>query len=252
MIRNRIHYWTCSKFADWIRGTPKPYALEWGEWSNWKKETKAKNPARFWLAEEGLDKLQNLVMFPSDLYYTVKTYIVNRWDQSHVLKTGLKPGGYYDLDTKILHGLFTELVDLVEIEMAHMSRWGNDKKYIFTKGRSQEAGLDYLDWASSLTCGKSYQLNKKDQRYNKPTQQALDAQKIRELYLWWKNERPNRPDPFVISGYAEKDSDDELFGKMTKERLTRMKQCDKLERAYEKEDTDKLIQLIKIRRSLWI
>lgn len=41
--RSRIHHWTCSKFADFIRGEKKPYALEWHRWEEWRKEQKEKD-----------------------------------------------------------------------------------------------------------------------------------------------------------------------------------------------------------------
>jgi|694.fasta_scaffold32642_16 hypothetical protein len=254
MIKNRFYYWNCSKFADFIRGEQKPYALAWCEWGQWKSRVKSEKPWRYWAAETVLPFIQDLIMFPSDLYYTTKVYIRNRWiDQNHVLKTGLKPGEYYDLDTKILHGLFTELVDLVEIEMAAISRRNNKKKYSFIKGRCEEAGLDYLDWASSIIYDDDYGLTNKDKKYGKPTPQAISAQKIRELYIWWKNVRPNRPDPLIVSGYTDSNIDDDMFDRpMDKKDLTRMKKCDRIEQAYYKEDNDKLIKLIKLRKYLWV
>ena len=50
-------YWSCSKFADIIRGTPK---LKWGngdEWAQWKKAAREKHPMRYWIAEIGLNRL---------------------------------------------------------------------------------------------------------------------------------------------------------------------------------------------------
>lgn len=254
MIKSRIHPWNCSKFADWLRGEKKPQILPWGEWGNWKKRVRSEKPWRYWAAETALPFIQDLIMFPSDVYYTTKVYIRNRWiDQNHVLKTGLKPGGYYDLDTKILHGLFTELVDLVEIEMAALSRWNNKKKYSFSNGRCEEAGIDYLDWVSSIVYDDAFGLTKKDKKYGQPTPQAISAQKIRELYIWWKNVRPNRPDPLVVSGYTDFDVDDDIFDRpMDKKRLTMLNKCDKMQQAYYKEDNDKLIQLIKLREHLWV
>ena len=238
MLKTRIHYWSCSKFADLIRGTAKPYALEWGAWDEWNKQAKNKHPIRYWLAESGLKILQDIVYFPSDIYTSIRVYVRNRWiDHSHMIRTGLKPGSYYDLDTKILHGLFYGLVDLVEIEYAHLQRWNNKNKYKFVKGRCVEAGLDYLDWACNLTYDSDYGFKKGDKDFGQPTQQAITAQKTLELYNWWKN-RPNRPDPFDL--YTEEKDGKYYFRKIHK-----------LEKEYEKEDTKMLIELIKIRGGLW-
>ena len=115
--RARIDYWTCSKFADWIRGTSKPFALEWDQWDEWHKNAKDKHPYRYWFAEEFLRKLQDFINLPIDIYHTIEIYVRNRFiDKVHYLRTDLTPGEYYDLDTRILHALFTELTDLVEVE----------------------------------------------------------------------------------------------------------------------------------------
>jgi hypothetical protein len=59
MLHQRIHPWSCSRIADFIRGEKKPYALEWDKWNEWNKEQREKRPFRFWLSEEVLPKLQD-------------------------------------------------------------------------------------------------------------------------------------------------------------------------------------------------
>lgn len=195
-------------------------------------------------------------MFPSDLYYSVKVYINNRFiDKTHYLKTGLKPGNFYEFDHRILHGLFNELVDFVEIELALMSKWAGakDRKYLFNNGRCEKAGLDYLDWAGNLRYDEDYLANKKHPKYGKLTPQAISALKIRELYTWWKHIRPNRPNPMEVSGYSqlEYEDDEQLFRKRNKKHRECLRQLEKIEKDYEKEDTQMMINLIKIRKDLW-
>ena len=50
--RARINYWSCSKFADFIRGEKKPFALSWEDWEKWRADNKKKHPCRYWIAEE--------------------------------------------------------------------------------------------------------------------------------------------------------------------------------------------------------
>lgn len=212
MIRTRIHYWTCSKFADWVRGEKKPYALELHKWEEWRKEQEIKRPIRFWLSDTFLAHLQNFIFYPSDVYHSIKYYIKNRFiTKTHYLKTGLKPGYWYDFDERILHGIFNELVDFVEIELAHLSKWDKTKKYYFKNGRCVEAAYDYFNWAKEL------------EHEGEKTRQAENAQKIQDLYEWWKTERSKR-----INSY---DYD--------------------LEEKYQEEDTKMLIKLIEIRNSFW-
>lgn len=180
----RYNYWSCSKFADFVRGTPKPWALEWDEWKQWRKTAKEKYPLRFWLAEEGLNKLQDFFFFPYDLWSSWEYYYKVRFrDKLHYLKTGCKPGEYYDLDERILHALFNELKIFVEKQ----------------KNKNWDVDNDVLS-----------------------------------LYNWWSSERPKRPDPFKECSEHEVSED-----------LTTM-----LEAQYD-EDTEKLVELIRIRNKLW-
>jgi hypothetical protein len=251
IFRSRYNYWCCSKIADFIRGTPKPFALEWGEWENWHKEAKSKHPYRYWLAETGLKNLQNIVMFPSDLYHSIETYIHNRWiSKTHFLNTGLEPGHYYEFDYRVLHGLFNELVDYVEMELAHVSKYSKEKKYKFKNGRCVEAAMDYFDWACSLVYNEEYGISKDDDHYGQITPQALSARKVKELYLWWKETRPNRIEPYDAVN-MQRFQGNEFSSKKSKEEIRAMHKMTKLEEQYDKEDTNKLIELIKIRKEIW-
>lgn len=239
MLRNRIHYWTCSKVADFIRGEKKPYALEWGKWREYYADLKKRKPIRYWITEELLSTLQNIVYYPYDIYSNTKGYIRNRWiDKTHYLKTGLKPGRYHELDSRILHGLFNELVDYVEVDLAHLSLWDRTKKYKFKTGRSVEAAYAYFEWASNLKYGEDCGYSPNDPDYGELTPQAEDTIKIKTLYEWWKDERPHRVNPFDV--FTKETHGDKYF-----------KLIDEREKLYEQEDTNKLIELIKVRGSLW-
>jgi len=246
MFRQRFNYWTCSKFADFVRGEKKPFALEWDKWDEWEQEQKKNRPIRFWLSDTFLKYLQDIVYYPYDTYRSIKFYVRNRWiDKTHYLRTGLKPGDYYDLDTRIIHGLFNELVDLVEVEYAHLSKWSNNKKYKFKNGRCLEAAYDYFDWATNLRYDENSGTSPEDSHYGELTHQAKDAIKIKELYEWWTKIRSSR-DPHKESGWdvnfesKDKKAKDKSFEKLIK-----------LEEKYEKEEEKMLISLIKIRKSLW-
>ena len=235
---SRFNYWSCSKIADWVRGTPKPTALEWEAWDSWHDEAKKKHPIRYWIAEEMFDFLQDVVNLPFDIYHTIEVYIRNRYvDKIHYLRTGLKPGEYYDLDWRILNGLFNELAIYVESELAYTMTAYKDRRYKFVKGRCKQAGLDHLDWAMNLKMNEDYGVLPDDKDYGKPTAQAIAAKKIYELYNWWldREYRVNPHDLFT------KEKDGKYY----------FRQIQKMEEAYDKEDTKMLIKLIKIRSDLW-
>jgi len=279
-MAQHAHYWSCSPFADWLRGTKKLGAGTAEEWDNWTTTAQMKHNFRYWLAEEGLGYVQDFVTWPIRKIYDVKYYINNRWvTRTHSLTAharDIKPGNWCDVGNRFLPCLFNELVDFVEIESAwsHIA-WGDKEaraKYdppFYAFGwfrwrtwRSPQAGIDHLDWAMTLTntdwCGPEHP------DYGKPTGQALRAKEIKELYVWWTTVYPARPDPHDASGWSDyceaarlanggklswmgSDKSPELR-KMADKAL---KLTTKIEAAYDKEDTEMMIRLIKARDSLW-
>jgi hypothetical protein len=268
-MRNKS--WSDTKFANWLRGTGKPYAETGTGWKKWEEKAKKSHPVRYWLAVEGLDKVQDILNWPLDKLYNVKYYIVNRWiDQSHALVAHpkhIKPGQWRDLDYRVLVCLFDELVDFVEIEKAYCGyRWNKEKskemkwwqvgRWRTRTWRSAEAGLAHLEWEMSLTDEEWIE----DKSQAKATYQAETAKEIVALYKWWTEVYPNRPDPMDVSGWSDYcdnkrerginflDEDPEEQKWDTRSMLDKTRE---IEKAHEDEDTEMLIRLIKIRGSLW-
>ena len=272
----RANYWSCSKFADWLRGTAKLRAGTGKEWRLWEKEAKASHPVRYWIVEEGIDKLQNFVNWPLDRLHDVRYYINNRWiTRSHALTAhprDIKPGSWCDVGNRFLPCLFNELVDFVEVEQAwHHVLWDEAarKKYKtpwtrnffrFRTWRCPEAGVDHLKWAMTLT--NEEWLEEDEKHLAEPTYQAKAAKEILELYTWWKEVYPKRPDVHDASGWSaycdmrrEKgyhllDMEDKSpeDAEMCK---TALNKTQEIEDAYNKKDEEMMIRLIKVRQSLW-
>lgn len=255
----RYNYWSCTKFADFIRGKPKLNIATIEEWSEWKKEAKIKK-VRYWLAETGLDQLQNIIYYPYDVYKEVKAYIYNRFFiKTHALIASpqdIKPGSWCDLDSRILFCLFNELQIFVESELAlsnAISSKENQKKYnalnsCGPKWKSRESGLEYLDWASKICIDGTDELSC----------QAKTAIETKELYLWWTDVYRNRLDPYEASGYYKmlldkKDMYQDLSNLLNNddERRDALKKAMDIENAYIDEENEMLIRLIKIRKGLW-
>lgn len=267
------NHWSCTSFADWIRGTEKPSAATGDGWKQWDDTAKANHPIRFWIAEEGLDKIQHVLWWIPDKIYSAKYYIVNRWvDQSHALvahRKHIKPGEWRDLDYRILHCLFDELVDYVEIEKAYANyRWSEEKqkgmkwwqvgRWRTRTWRSAKAGLKHLEWEASLTDEEWLDDDKKHEA--KLTSQAEAAREIITLYKWWVETYPNRPDPYDVSGWSAHCEDQRRRGigfmetdPMEDEDKTRamFDKIRELEKQYTDEDTEMLHRLINIRGHLW-
>jgi hypothetical protein len=276
----RNHYWTCSKFADWLRGTTKGCAKTAEGWAEWEARAKAAYPIRWWLAEEGLDILQRIVYWPTDTLYAIKYYINNRWvTRTHSLTAhsrDIKPGTWCDVGNRFLPCLFNELQDFVEVELAwwHIA-WSDPaekEKYkapFWATGwfrwrtwRCPQAGLDNLEWQRQLRW-KEDEVGPDSKNLGKLTPQAVKAQEILDLYTWWTQTYRNRPDPHDASGWSAYCEASRLanggklaFGGDKTPELKKMsdkahKLLRKIEAAYEKEDEEMMIRLIKVRHGLW-
>jgi len=257
------NYWTCSKFADWIRGTTKLKCGTGKEWHEWEKAAKAKYPVRWWIAEEGLDHIQDVWCWIPERINDVRYYVNNRWvSHSHRLTS--------DVGNRFLPCLFNSLVDFIEIEKAWTHCvWDDDARKTFgypwwrrwfRQWRCPEAGIAHLKWEMELTTAEFLEDSEKHKA--EPTYQAKAARELFELYTWWKEVYPKRPDMYDASGWS-------AYCEMRRERgyylldmedktpeeaemcRTALDKSQEIEAAYNKEDEEMMIRLIKIRESLW-
>jgi hypothetical protein len=278
---SRSHYWSCSKFADWVRGTPKLGAGTSEQWDEWSRKAQGHNRIRYWLAEEGLDYVSNVVYFIPDTIYAIKYYINNRWvSRTHSLTAhsrDIEPGSWCDVGNRFLPCLFNELVDFVEIELAwsHIA-WGSEEdktKYaapFWASGwfrwrvwRCPQAGLDNLEWQRQLRWNED-EVGKDFKGLGELTPQAVKAQEILDLYTWWTTTYRNRPDAYEASGWTAVCEASRIAngGKLNwsgREKDPTLKKASdkahkllqKIEADYEKEDEAMMIRLIKVRHGLW-
>ena len=281
-MAQHTNYWSCTPFADWIRGTKKLSAGTSEEWYEWTTTAQMKHNFRYWLAEEALGHIQDFVTWPVRSLYSVKYYINNRWvSRTHSLTAhprDIKPGQWQDVGNRFLPCLFNELQDFVEVESAwsHIA-WGSKEdraKYnppFWASGwwrwrtwRCPQAGIDHLDWAMTLVMDDNMGVEKDSPNFGKPTGQAERAKELKELYIWWTVTYRARPDPYDASGWTahceamrvkypgsffsslnSKDAEDKKASDKAHKLLS------KIEAAYEKEDEAMMIRLIKARDSLW-
>jgi hypothetical protein len=278
-MSQRTKYWSCSAFADRLRGVEKSGAKTAEGWRDWKMYAKGKHPFRYWLAEEGLDKIQNFLWWPIDRIHGVKYYINNRFiSKTHSLTAhprDIKPGRWCDVGNRFLPCLFNELVDFVEVELAwwHLV-WDKDERKKYNAPwwrfgwwnmrlwRCPQAGLDNLEWQRNLVWTEN-ECEPGSSNIGEPTYQAIKAQEILALYKWWTEIYPNRPDPHDASGWSEycrrlrEENGKENFFCETKDPELRKfgdeasKKTQEIEEAYQREDEEMLIRLIRIRNSLW-
>ena len=275
----RNHYWTCSKFADWLRGTKKLSSGTSEQWDEWTTTAQMRHNFRYWLAEEGLDILQTIVFWIPDKLYSIKYYVNNRYvTRTHCLSAhvrDIRPGTWCDVGNRFLPCLFNELVDFVEVELAwwHIA-WDDEARTKFeapwyARGwfrwrtwRSAECGLANLEWQRQLRW-KEDEVGPDHKELGKLTPQAVKAQEILDLYTWWTQTYRNRPDPYEASGWtaaceAQRIANGGKLSWNTPKDPVLKKQSDKahkllrkIEEDYEKEDEAMMIRLIKVRHGLW-
>ena len=222
----RSHYWTCSKFANWLRGTKKPASATFHGWDLFEASASASHPFRYWLATTLLDKLQDIVFYIPDKWDDLCCYCRNRFIQRvHLIDTKLPPGQWMDTDTRLLHGVMEALVFYVEVDCA---AWTKEK---MTEG---EKGLKHLDWEIDLV----HEEWVADELIGMPTDQALAAAAVKRLYIWWTVIRPARVDPY---DFVDEES----------EGLERYKLCTTIENFFEAEDEEMMMNVIRYRRGMW-
>lgn len=280
-MAQRSRYWSCSKFADWVRGIEKGTAKTSLDWREWEKQGKKLHPIRYWIAEEALDAIQNFIWWPIDKLYNIKYYVNNRWiTKTHALTAhskDIKPGQWCDVGNRFLPCLFNELVDYVEIELAWWHLAWDDKEarskynmpwwavgwWRVRTWRCPQAGLDNLKWQSELVWEEDH-CETNSPNIGKPTPQAIKAIEILALYKWWTEVYPNRPDPYIASGWSdycdrmrEKYDGDIFIGlenkdeEDTKESAKILERLQEIEMQQISEDEEMMIRLIKVRHNLW-
>jgi hypothetical protein len=274
----KMRYYASNKIFSWLRSylkLDKPAALPWGEWEVWESQVRQSRPVAFWLTETLPDWLEKPAEWVVDPVDRVRCYIRNRWvTRTHCLVSNLKPGQWHELDTRILHSLFNELVNFVEIEKAHMqvifyndpeSRkkyqmpWWNQMRWLrMRQWRCAQAGLDHLKWESQLVYDADCGVDPTYPKFGKPTPQAVAAQQTLDLYNWWTVRRPARPDPFDASGWTafreEQNIDAKTIfsgGKITNRERRLLRRATQIENKYDREDQQMLVKLVKISKSLW-
>jgi len=159
----------------------------------------------------------------------------------------LNRGQWYDSDTRIFEANFQILVDYVEKECAWMHAIAVSKAgwrhHWYRKRHVREMALAHLDWEIQL--GNDY------------PDQSEAARKVKELYLWYKDERPNRTDPWIDVPDRDWETEPSEHGAYRLVTPEDSEYSEALQAAAEKEqsqyneDTEKVAEIVKMRQFLW-
>lgn len=164
--RTRYPYWSNTKLFSWMlpEESKQPFTFE-----KLKEQLDSGiNPTP--KLERIIDKFQDIVMFPSDLVYSIRIYFKNSKGNTHVLDGGLEKGQWYDLVYRIPHCLFSELEKFIE----------------------KEKGLEVHEWEKTLVFNEDWGVKPDDEKYGKLTPQALSAIEQDEIYKWWKENKDKK------------------------------------------------------------
>ena len=161
--RTRMSYWSQSNLVSWMMPEESKGSKSFTNMDEMLTRLNTKDP----LAERIIDKLQDVVMFPVDLYHSIRIYFKNSKGSTHVLDGGLEKGQWYDLTYRIPHCLFYELEKFIE----------------------KEKGLETHEWEKTLTFNEDWGVKPDDEKYGKLTPQALAAIEQDDVYSWWKENK---------------------------------------------------------------
>lgn len=232
------YQWSNTKWANLIKrkfGIPTPVALSMKGWDEYTEKYGNHIVMKLF---DVLDEIQSVVFYPTHLYNKFASYVRNRFvHKTHYLKTNLDVGRYHEFEDRILHGMFNEFVNFIQMEKGYVPR-----KHLFDRGGSGERAMEYLNW----------EINECEN-----PKQAEQARWELDAYNWWVYKRPYRPDPYEESGltrYYEANgffSQESANSELSQE-LGRMgRKCDEIQRFYHEEDTKWMIELIERRSNIW-
>ncbi len=259
------HYFYGSKLSKLIYDTKEPMFAEMREWGKIRKFHEENYPIRYWITNKLFYKIDNWInkVNPVNIFRHIQYRFANRFiTHTHGLiasKEHLSRYEWHDMDQRIFYSLFDSFVDFVEIELAGHNYSYLEKNKLNYRGRSKEAGLDYLNWGMGLTKKKGEWWPDEEEGELEP--QAISYREIYDLYIWYTETYKNRKTPHELSGlddyYENKrkrnidllfDDDPEEHKWNTDEMYKRNRE---IEKQYKDEETEMLIRLIKIRDFLW-
>jgi hypothetical protein len=248
------------KFIEWMKYNP-PYYATAEEWVDFDKDFKKNAPIRYFFCK---GKFRNawwkIKNFFEDIIDWIKYRTISKY---HIVDSGLSPN-YYDIPELMLYTNFNLLVRYVEEELPALHSWNEREKiknlfgwkyYLpwfikkhlkYNKKYAIEYGMVHLDWEQTLTG----EIDK---------QQAKVAKEIKELYLWWTEERPKRKLPEYPDIERENTHIFEVFSdkwrrenpEYAKAWKNYIEEANKLEEKWDEEDEEMLIRLTKVRQHLW-
>lgn len=216
-----------------------PRHLSICDWDDWYKRAKADRPIAYFVVFTMREFIEQNIIYKYD---ALERYIKNRYiHKTHIMPTNLEFGGSHRFNKKLINAAFIDLVRYVEKEV----KFGEIEKYEeFTYTDEITTFINSLNMITPL----------KDHM----AEEGFAAAEIMELYNWYKTIYMARLEPYKNEFYVEfeKLSNNTFFFDRNDENLSYLfeRGCSvakDMEEAYNKEDEEMLIRLIKIRNELY-
>ena len=187
--------------------------------------------------------LRDIKYHVREVIYRFKSTFIRRRHIVHM--RALNRSWWYDSDKRIFEANFQILVEYVEKELVWMEASTKKKSgwrhAWYRKRHAREMGIAYLDWEISL---------------DDPIAQSEAASKVKELYLWYKDIRPLRTDPWEVVPDRPFNFELEEDGMYTliredDEYYVALDKAAQIEQDQYNEDTEKVIEVVRIRQMMW-
>ena len=236
-----------------------PFAT-WTEWSKIRKQVRDHKFLHFFF-----ESIPSWLGRMETRYRDIKYWVLHRTtDKYHIIRTELKPG-YYDVDTRLMYGMFALLKMYVEEECSHMYYFCHKDAPKPNKWNKRSLGIRHLVYDIFSDYKENERPKEGSDEYIIITNQMARCKEILDLYSWWVFDRPRRPDPMETSGLSEwydkvEKKHGDIFLTIDRENQTEEENAEwrvmhnkdmEIEEAYQKEDTEMMKKLIDLRGSLW-
>jgi hypothetical protein len=225
-----------------------PTAATGALWDRWRDIAKIRRPIRYLIQQDFTSALNVSTKRAHEIIWWVRYRTTNR---NHVLKVRTLKPGYFDASNTMLHMAFEILCRFVQNEFPMVHNTQQKKGLLYSMlpflsrvPRGHIAGLHALD---------DY-LNDDDVKNHWQTYERYTA--IRDLYVWWMVERPNRldcwTDPMIWKNMSDVERDSFSFGApISQAWRDAHDKSSSLDAFYSMQDNEMLKNLIEIRGDLW-
>lgn len=212
------------------------------EWNEWHDKSRDRNPFIYFLSFDLPAFFRRNVYYKiNGLYSNFRLKYIRTFNQ---IKIKTLKYDYYDIDTRLLHGMFALLLEFVENEKSVMYEYSIENtaeaKKELKKLSNLERGVKYLEWETTL--------DQNPNSYDYSPEQARAAKEILFLLQFWLNRKDMQHNRVLLVDSVRLN----MIGNILPSNLQKINDIqNNYEEKLDIEEEEMLIRLIKIRKHLW-